>query len=120
MGGKTAKWTGDAPDSPAPEAQIASSISTASVTPRPAPPYTSGMASPSHPASANARTNSIGYSAFRSFSRQYSQLNPRASAETWRRISAWAGVRAKSMEGSSNQYSRAPPVEPGVIDSSER
>jgi hypothetical protein len=38
IGGKTAKWTGDAPDRPAPDAQIASSISTASITPRPAPP----------------------------------------------------------------------------------
>ena len=88
MGGKTAKCTGEAPDSPAPEAQIASSIRTASVTPRPAPPYASGMASPSQPASANAWTNSVGYSAFRSFSRQYPQSNPRASAATWRRISA--------------------------------
>ena len=70
MGGNTAKWTGDAPERPAPEAQIASSISTASVTPRPAPPYASGMARPSHPASAKARTNSVGYSALRSFSRQ--------------------------------------------------
>ena len=70
MGGNTAKWTGDAPERPAPEAQIASSISTASVTPSPAPPYASGMARPSHPASAKARTNSVGYSALRSFSRQ--------------------------------------------------
>jgi hypothetical protein len=70
MGGKTAKCTGDAPDSPAPEAQMASSMRTASVTPNPAPPYASGMASPSQPASAKAWTNSVGYSAFRSFSRQ--------------------------------------------------
>ena len=37
-GGNTAKWIGEAPDSPAPDAQIASSIRPASVMPSPAPP----------------------------------------------------------------------------------
>src|SRR5437867_4139709 len=38
-------------------------MSDASVTPSPAPPYSSGIMIPSHPLSAKARTNSWGYSA---------------------------------------------------------
>jgi hypothetical protein len=97
IGGKTAKWTGEAPVSPAPDAQMASSIRTASTTPSPAPPYASGITIPSQPARANASRNSPGYSAFRSFSRQYSQSKLFARVETSLRISSWASVRAKSM-----------------------
>ena len=61
---------GEAPEVPAPAAQISWSISVASVTPRPEPPYASGMIMPSQPACANARTQSVGYSALRSFSSQ--------------------------------------------------
>src|SRR3990172_7093019 len=65
------------------------------------------MASPSQPARANAATNSVGYSAFRSFSRQYSQPKLFASAETSLRISSWGSVRAKSMrELAESQYRR--------------
>ena len=61
---------GDAPEVPAPEAQISCIMIEASVTPSPAPPYASGIMSPSQPASAKALTNSCGYSAFSSFSSQ--------------------------------------------------
>ncbi len=43
-----------APASPAPEAATVSMITAASEIPKPAPPYSCGMAMPSHPASANA------------------------------------------------------------------
>ena len=61
---------GDAPEVPAPEAQISWSMSAASVTPSPAPPYASGIMSPSQPLSAKALTNSCGYSALSSLSSQ--------------------------------------------------
>ena len=61
---------GEAPEVPAPAAQISWSISAPSVTPRPEPPYASGTIMPSQPASANRFTQSSGYSAFRSFSSQ--------------------------------------------------
>src|SRR5262245_61931695 len=69
----------------------------ASVTPRPAPPYCSGIRTPSQPLSAKARTNSTGYSARASLSSQYSSENVRASAPTSFRISSWDSVSAKSM-----------------------
>ncbi len=55
---------------PAPEAQISWSISAASVTPSPAPPYSSGIVMPSQPLSAKAFTKSLGYSARSSLSSQ--------------------------------------------------
>ena len=41
----------EAPDKPAPDSAMACIISAASVTPRPAPPYSSGMQTPSQPSS---------------------------------------------------------------------
>jgi len=61
---------GEAPEVPAPEAQISWSMMPASVTPSPAPPNSSGTMSPSQPLSAKALTNSSGYSCFLSFSSQ--------------------------------------------------
>jgi hypothetical protein len=73
------------------------SISAASVTPSPEPPYSSGTITPSQPAWAKAFTNSHGYSALASFSSQYSGGNERARADTSLRISSCCSVRAKSM-----------------------
>src|SRR5258706_8881117 len=75
------------------------SISAASVTPRPEPPYSSGTIIPSQPACAKAFTNSNGYSALLSFSSQYSGGKERDSAETSLRISSCCSVSAKSMAG---------------------
>ncbi len=61
---------GEAPEVPAPEAQTSWSMIVASVTPRPEPPYSSGMIIPSQPAWAKVLTQSHGYSAFLSFSSQ--------------------------------------------------
>src|SRR5262245_2274223 len=92
---------GEAPLVPAPAAQISWSRRLASVTPRPEPPYASGMMMPSQPPAAKARTNSHGYSALRSFSSQYSAENDRASVATSLRISSCCSVRAKSIPASS-------------------
>ena len=53
-------WIADAPESPAPVAEIVCIISAASVMPSPAPPCASGIAIPSQPASASARWKSSG------------------------------------------------------------
>ena len=50
----------EAPDSPAPDCAIACIMIAASVTPRPEPPYSSGMQMPSQPASAKALWKSCG------------------------------------------------------------
>ena len=60
----------EAPDKPAPDCAIACIISAASVMPRPEPPYSSGMAMPSQPASANALWKSCGKPPSRSFCSQ--------------------------------------------------
>ncbi|MCY1547844.1 hypothetical protein D9M68_839240 [compost metagenome] len=52
---KTFMWMEDAPAMPAPEAATVSIISAASCMPRPAPPYSADMATPSQPAPAMAR-----------------------------------------------------------------
>jgi len=59
--------TADAPDRPAPVAEMVCIISAASLIPRPAPPYSSGMAMPSHPDSASAWWKSCGKPPSRSF-----------------------------------------------------
>ena len=51
---KMVRWSAVAPFIAAPEAEISSSRIEASVMPRPAPPYSGGMAMPSQPASAKA------------------------------------------------------------------
>ena len=61
------------------------SMSAASVTPSPEPPYSSGTITPSQPAWAKALMNSHGYSALPSFSSQYSGGKERASAVTYAR-----------------------------------
>ena len=53
----------EAPDKPAPDSAIVCIMIAASVMPRPAPPYSSGMAMPSQPASAKARWKSCGKAA---------------------------------------------------------
>src|SRR5262245_10116706 len=88
---------GEQPLVPAPDAAMSCSISAASVTPRPEPPYSSGMIAPSQPAWANAFTNSQGYSALPSFSSQYSGEKDRARLEISLRISSCCSVNAKSM-----------------------
>jgi len=65
---------------PAPDAATSSIMMADSVRPSPRPPYSSGIIAPSQPPSANARTNSQGYSPFLSFSRQYPRSNRRASS----------------------------------------
>src|SRR5216117_3599957 len=70
IGGNREKWIGEAPEVPAPEAQTSWSMIVASVTPRPEPPYASGMIIPSQPAFPKAFTQSHGYSAFLSLSSQ--------------------------------------------------
>ena len=52
--------TAEAPDRPAPVAEMVCIISAASLMPRPAPPNASGMAMPSQPASARALWKSCG------------------------------------------------------------
>jgi hypothetical protein len=52
--------TADAPDRPAPVAEMVCIIKAASLMPRPAPPYSSGIAMPSQPESASARWKSCG------------------------------------------------------------
>ena len=47
-------WIGEAPDMPAPDSEIVRMMIAASVMPRPEPPYSSGMQTPSQPASAIA------------------------------------------------------------------
>src|SRR6266850_1621386 len=88
---------GEQPLVPAPDAAMSCSISAASVTPSPEPPYSSGMIAPSQPAWAKALTNSHGYSALPSFSSQYSGGKERARLETSLRISSCCSVSAKSM-----------------------
>ncbi|MCY1561871.1 hypothetical protein D9M68_991870 [compost metagenome] len=46
--------TAEAPDNPAPDPEMVSIISAASLIPRPAPPYSWGMAMPSQPSLASA------------------------------------------------------------------
>ena len=60
----------EAPDMPAPDSAMVCIISAASVTPRPAPPYSCGMQTPSQPASAKARWKSSGKPPSRSLASQ--------------------------------------------------
>ena len=52
--------TAEAPDMPAPDSAMACIMMAASVMPSPEPPYASGMAMPSQPASASALWKSCG------------------------------------------------------------
>ena len=65
---------------PAPDAATSHIMIADSVRPSPRPPYSSGIIAPSQPASANALTNSQGYSSRLSFCRQYPRSNLRASS----------------------------------------
>ena len=82
-GRKTAKWIGEAPRARRPTRR----------SPRASVPPRSRRAR----AGRRRRTaqNSLGYSARWGSSRPVLPREPRASAETWRRMSAWAGVRAR-------------------------
>ena len=71
-------WTAEAPESPAPVPAIVCIMSAASVMPRPAPPYASGMAMPSQPASASARWKSSGKPPSRSFAQPVVGVERRA------------------------------------------
>jgi hypothetical protein len=51
---KTLMWMAEAPDMPAPDSATVRIMMAASVTPRPAPPYSSGMQMPSQPPLAKA------------------------------------------------------------------
>jgi hypothetical protein len=62
--------TAEAPENPAPDSAIACIITAASVMPRPAPPYGSGIAMPSQPSRAIAWWKSAGNSPSRSRSSQ--------------------------------------------------
>ena len=53
-------WIADAPDMPAPEAAMVCTSVAASRMPRPAPPSSVGMHTPSQPASVIAWWNSLG------------------------------------------------------------
>ena len=53
-------WIAEAPLNPAPDSATACINTAASAMPSPLPPYSSGMAMPSQPASAIARWNSCG------------------------------------------------------------
>ncbi len=80
-----------------PERLISSRINPASSTPRPAPPYCSGIRAASQPASVSARTNSSGYWRASSAARQYSGGNfPQSSRISWR-ICCWSAVSSKSI-----------------------
>ena len=61
-------------------------ISAASLSPRPMPPYSSGISAASQPPSVSAATNASGYALSRSSSRQYSPGNCRQSSATPSRI----------------------------------
>ena len=83
---------------PAPEAAISDRRMQASVMPKPAPPYSRGMAMPSQPALANSSKNSCGYSPVLSLILQYSQSNFRARLRTSVRMSSCSSVKPKSID----------------------
>src|SRR5262249_27002371 len=96
--------TADAPDIAAPDSAIACIIRAASVMPRPAPPYSSGIAMPSHPPSASAACNSWGNAPLRSFSSQYVASNRAHSLRIASRICCCSWLREKSMAASARRY----------------
>ena len=67
----------------------------ASVTPRPEPPSSTGIAAPSQPASAMAATNSSGKRPVSSVLRQYSASNLAQSFSTASRIACCSSVNQK-------------------------
>ena len=75
-------WIAEQPLIAAPDAATVRIASAASVTPRPAPPTSSGMAIPSQPASAIAAWNSCGKVAVRSRSRHQAGSKPSQTRET--------------------------------------
>ena len=64
----------------------------ASVTPSPAPPYSSGIVTPSQPSDAMALWNSVGNRSSRSQAAQYSSPKRLQTAVTPSRIAAWSGL----------------------------
>ena len=70
IGPKMFRWSALAPVNPAPLSATACMAMAASVTPRPEPPSSTGMAAPSHPASAMAATKVSGNSPVSSVRRQ--------------------------------------------------
>src|SRR3972149_617458 len=91
------KCAADAPDSPAPEADIVCIMSAASVMPRPAPPCSSGIAIPSQPDSASTRWKSSGNPPSRSLRSQYSASNGVHRRSIASRICSLSGVNGKSI-----------------------
>src|SRR5262245_37047451 len=81
----------------APDSAMACIMIAASVIPRPAPPYSSGMAMPSQPAAASAPCSSCGKSPLRSLSSQYASSNWRQSLRTSSRICCCSGLKEKSI-----------------------
>src|SRR5437867_12552188 len=65
--------------------------------PRPAPPYSVGIAVPNQPALATSLTNSNGYSCFQSFSLQYCNGNRLASLRPAALITLRPSVSSNSM-----------------------
>src|SRR2546427_13207913 len=65
--------------------------------PRPAPPYSVGLAVPNHPSLATYLTNSNGYSCFQSFSLQYCNGNRLASLRNSSLITLCPSVSSKSI-----------------------
>ena len=97
---------------PPPWLATSCSMITASVTPRPAPPYSGGIVMPSQPASAIARWNSRGNSPSSSRASQYSSSNERTTALTPSRIARWSSLMEKSMASPSS--GAAQPARPSV------
>ena len=91
--------TAEAPENPAPDCATACMTIAASVMPRPLPPYSSGIATPSQPASAIARWNSCGNAPSVSFCSQYSSPKRSHSRATASRISSCSAVNAKLIVG---------------------
>ena len=92
IGPKMFMWIAEQPLMAAPDAATVRIASAASVTPRPAPPASRGMATPSHPAAAIAAWNSCGKVAVRSRSRQYAESNSAHTRPTASTISRRSGA----------------------------
>ena len=90
--------TAEAPLNPAPDCATACMTMAASVMPRPLPPYSSGIATPSQPASAIARWNSCGNAPSVSFCSQYSSPKRSHSRATASRISSCASATGGQRE----------------------
>src|SRR6516225_8560260 len=90
--------TADAEVMPPPWLATSCIMIAASVTPRPAPPYSSGIVMPSQPASAIERWNSKGNLPSSSRASQYSSSKRDTTARTPSRIAAWSSGTSSWLE----------------------